>query len=130
MSLPDEVARILKAKSFPFVAHPSADGFVALSPVWVHVDDDDRVVINTTVDRAKGAYLQVGAPVTLSALDPENPYHYVTVHGRVASRTTEDGLEVIDFLCRKYHDGRPWKAREGEQRVTIRIEPVRAIVYG
>jgi hypothetical protein len=128
--LPDDVARVFRAKAFPMVAHPARLGFVHLSPVWAHVDERERIVINTTVTRAKGKYLQLGAAVSLCAFDPESPYRYVTVHGRVVERTTDDGLEVIDMLCRKYHDGRPWKAREGEQRVTIRIEAERAIVYG
>ncbi|MFN2614308.1 MAG: pyridoxamine 5'-phosphate oxidase family protein [Actinomycetota bacterium] len=127
--LPDEARRILRALSFPLVAHPDGER-VLLSPVWVHVDDDDLILINTTETRAKGKYLQTGAPVTLCALDPANPYHYVTVHGRVADRSTEDGLTVIGMLCRKYHDGRPWAAREGERRVTIRIEAERALLYG
>ena len=95
-----------------------------VTPVWVDVDDQDRLVVNTAVGRVKDRYLQVGDSVALSVLHPENPYQYVQARGAVIERTTDDGDAVIDQLANKYLgvDTYPFR-QEGEQRVTVRIQP-------
>jgi hypothetical protein len=68
--------------------------------------------------------MQEGARVALSILDPDNPYRYIQVRGRVG-HVTEAGADAhIDSLAKKYlgKDKYPY-ARPGEVRVTFEIEP-------
>ena len=125
----DEKARqILGSKSFAHIAFAGPGGRPYVSPVWVDLDDG-RIVINTAEGRVKARLLAPGTPVVLSALDPENPYSYVGIRGRVVERTNEGAEEVIDRLAKKYigADTYPWR-QPGERRVTIVIEPERT--YG
>jgi hypothetical protein len=80
--------------------------------------------VNTAKGRVKARTLKLGAPVALAILDPDNPYRYVQIRGRVAS-ATEDGANAhIDALAKKYlgQDKYPW-SQPGDVRVMYEIEP-------
>ncbi len=121
--LTDEANRILRSKSFAFLALNQGDR-PQVSPVWVDVDDQNRVTINTAEGRVKAGLLKVGTPVALAAADPEDPYKYVQVRGRVVERTHNGADEHIDRLAKKYMgvDSYPFR-QPGEQRVKVAIEP-------
>lgn len=68
--------------------------------------------------------LQLNATVALSAVDPENPYQYAQVRGRVAEHRTVGADADIDYLAQKYLGEEKYPFRQpGEERVTIVIEP-------
>ena len=121
--LTEEAERILRSKSFAFLALNQGDR-PQVSPVWVDVDDDKRVTINTAEGRLKARLLDVGTPVALAAADPEDPYKYVQIRGRVVERTHQGADEHIDSLAKKYMgvDSYPYR-QQGEQRVKVAIEP-------
>ena len=74
------------------------------------------------------------APVLLLPLgdqDPDNPYRYLAVHGRVVE-ITEDGADAhIDSLAKKYLgvDQYPYR-RPGETRVIYKIQSEHASAMG
>ena len=80
--------------------------------------------MNTAAGRVKARNMKEGAAVALSIMDPDNPYRYIQVRGRVR-RATEQGADShIDALAKKYlgKDKYPWR-RPGEMRLTVEIEP-------
>lgn len=127
---PDDARALLKRKVFAHLALVDERGTPHVTPLWVDIDDDDLVIINTAEGRVKARLLQVGAPVALSCLDPDTPYRYVAISGTVLERTHEGALEQIDALCRKYHDGRAWTGSPDEQRVTVKIRADRVSLHG
>jgi hypothetical protein len=69
--------------------------------------------------------------VTLTIQDPDNPYRYLEVRGRVVE-ITEDGADAhIDRLAKKYLgvDQYPYR-QPGEVRVTYKIEPEHTAAMG
>ena len=99
------------------------DGRPQVTPVWV--DYDGRyVLINTAEGRQKDKNLQRDRRVALSILDPDNPYRYLEVRGRVAERTRNGAEQHIDSMAKKYldQDKYPFR-RPGEARVLYKIEP-------
>ncbi len=94
-----------------------------VTPVWVDYDGA-YIIVNTTKNRRKFKDMQANPRVTALAIDPENPYRYLEVRGRVA-RMSEDGAEEsIDKLARKYLGVDPYPFRQpGEQRVICYIQP-------
>lgn len=121
--LDDRAQKILRSKVFAHLAIVEGDR-PHVSPVWVDVDDDGRVLFNTAEGRVKSRNIEVGTPLALSATDPENPYSYVGIRGRVVERTRQGADELIDKLAKKYlgADSYPFRS-PGEVRVTIVIEP-------
>lgn len=107
------------------VASLGPDGEPNVTPVWVELDGDD-IVINTALGRAKARNLASDARVAISLTDPDDPSVVVAVRGTVVGFTTVGADEVIDRLAKKYLDVDAYpNRREGEIRVTVRIQPER-----
>ena len=123
-TIPDTYLDLLQQKkAFADLATVMPDGSPQVTPVWF--DYTNGVVrINTAKGRVKARNMQQGSPVALSIIDPDNPYRYVQVRGKV-SRVTEEGASAhIDSLAKKYlgKDKYPW-SRPGEVRITYEITP-------
>lgn len=125
------VLELLATPAYAHLAVVDDAGVPHVTPVWVDVDEGGAIWFNTAVGRFKDRHLAVGAPLALSAQDPENPYRYVMVRGRVAQRRLETAEADIDTLAEKYMgvDSYPLR-KEGEVRVTVVIEPTSTVNYG
>jgi len=100
------------------------DGSPQLTPVWFDYDGK-RIRVNTAKGRVKARNMQEGARVALMILDPDNPYRYVQIRGRIAA-ATENGADAhIDSLAKKYlgKDTYPYR-QPGEVRIRYEIEPL------
>ena len=123
-TIPDKYLDLLqRKKAFANLATVMANGTPQVTPVWF--DYSDGVVrVNTAKGRVKARTLKEGAPVALAILDPDNPYRYLQIRGRVRKATEEGAAAHIDSLAKKYigKDKYPY-ARPGEVRVICEIEP-------
>jgi len=88
--------------------------------------DGTHVIVNTARGRVKAKNLERNPRVALSIADPENPYRYLGIQGRVAEMTEAGGDAHIDRMAKKYlgKDSYPFRAPD-ERRVTVRITPTR-----
>ena len=93
------------------------------TPVWVDYDGT-HVRFNTARGRIKDRNLERNPQVALSVLDPDNPYRYLQVRGRVVEMTEQGADAHIDALAKKYldQDRYPFR-RPGEVRVMVKIAP-------
>jgi len=114
---------ILDKKGFAHVATVGSDGRPQVTPVWVDFDGT-HVRINTARGRVKDRNLAKNPRIALSVQDPDNPYRYVQIRGRVAEMTEQGADAHIDSLAKKYlgQDRYPYR-KPGEQRVTVKILP-------
>jgi PPOX class probable F420-dependent enzyme len=112
---------IFDKKSFAHLATVGTDGRPQVTPVWCDFDGT-HVRINTARGRVKDRNLAANPRVALSAQDPDNPYRYVQVQGRVTEMTEQGADQHIDALAKKYigQDRYPWR-KPGEVRVLVRI---------
>ena len=116
--------------SFANLATIMPDGTPQVTPVWFDYANG-KIRVNSVKGRVKTRNMREGAPVALSILDPENPYRYIQIRGRV-EHVTEDGASAhIDSLAKKYlgKDKYPF-SRPGEVRVLFEIEPAAVQVMG
>lgn len=83
-------------------------------PLWVDVDDDDRLLIFTQSGSRKARNIARDPRVALSVSDRDDPYRQADVRGRVVERREgEAGLAVADRLSQKYI-GAPFPMRGPE----------------
>jgi PPOX class probable F420-dependent enzyme len=110
-------------KAFAHIATLMPDGSPQVTPVWFDYDRG-TIRVNSAKGRVKVSNMQKGAPVAMSIMDPENPYRYVQIRGKVKSVTEEGADRHIDSLAKKYlgKDKYPF-AKPGEVRVLFEIEP-------
>jgi PPOX class probable F420-dependent enzyme len=115
---------VMQKKAFANLATILRDGSPQVTPVWIDYESG-MIRMNTAKGRVKARTLRPGAAVALSIMDPDNPYRYVQIRGRVAS-ARQDGADAhIDALAKKYlgKDKYPFR-RQGEVRVMYEIEPL------
>ena len=131
VAIPAEYLDLLQqAKSFAHLATIMPDGSPQVTPVWFDYNDG-KVRVNSAKGRVKSRNMQEDAPVALSILDPENPYRYIQIRGRVARVTEEDAVAHLDALSMRYlgKDKYPY-SKPGEIRQIFEIEPESTQVMG
>ena len=130
-TIPNQYLDLLEQKkAYANLATLMPDGSPQVTPVWFDYRDG-KIRVNTAKGRVKARNMQQGSPVALAIMDPDNPYRYIQVRGRVR-RVTENGADAhIDSLAKKYinEDKYPWR-RPGETRVTYEIEPTAVQTMG
>jgi PPOX class probable F420-dependent enzyme len=122
-TIPERYRDLFTKKAFAHVATVGRDGAPQVTPVWVDYDGA-HVLINTARGRVKDKNLQRTPTVALSVQDPDNPYRYLQVRGRVVEVTEKGADAHIDALAKRYmgHD-RYGNRRPGEVRVIFKILP-------
>jgi PPOX class probable F420-dependent enzyme len=122
----DQYADLLNSKkAFAHLATLMPDGTPQVTPVWFDFVDG-AIRVNSARGRVKDRNMKEGTPVALSILDPDNPYRYLQIRGRVRRVTETGAVAHIDELAKKYigQDKYPWSS-PGEVRAIYEIEPVR-----
>ena len=109
--------------AFAQLATVNADGTPQVTPVWVDYDGT-YLLVNTARGRVKTKNLERNPRVALAISDPENPYRYVGIQGRVVEMTEKGGDAHIDRMAKKYlnKDSYPFR-QPGEVRVIVKIAP-------
>ena len=97
--------------------------------MWVDADDE-YVLINTEVHRAKFKAVQRDPRVAVTVWPRDDPYTYSEVRGHVVEFVRgPEARAHIDFLSQKYR-GRDFNpANIRSERVMLRIAPERQRVY-
>ncbi len=116
---------IFDKTTFCHVATVGKDGTPQVTPVWCEFDGT-HIVFNTARGRVKDKNLAKNPRVAVTASDPDNPYRYVQVRGRVAEITEQGADAHIDKLAKKYLGQDRYPGRKpGEVRMIVKILPER-----
>ena len=130
-TIPDKYLDLLtKKKAFAVIATTMPDGTPQVTPVWFDFKNG-QVRVNTAKGRVKARNLKKGAAVALAIVDPDNPYRYVQIRGRVARVTQDGAVAHIDSLAKKYlGQDKYTNSAPGEVRLLCEIEPTSASGMG
>ncbi|MGH8919624.1 MAG: pyridoxamine 5'-phosphate oxidase family protein [Actinomycetes bacterium] len=116
-------------KNFATIAVRLPSGQILSHVMWVDADDD-QLLINTEVHRAKYKAIQQEPEVTVTIWDATNPYRYAEVRGRVSGQVRGDEARThIDTLSQRYL-GHDYAAPIQSERVVLRIDPIRQRANG
>lgn len=114
----------------PLLAHfvtLMPDGSPQVTPVWVDYDGT-YVRINTARNRQKALNVQKKPQVALDIVDNQNPFHWVTIRGRIEEMTEEGANDHINSLSHKYTGADYRGFSPNETRVILKIVPERVRV--
>jgi PPOX class probable F420-dependent enzyme len=109
-------------RAFAFLALVKKDGTPQVTPVWFDYDGT-HIIINTARRRVKDKILSKHPHVALAIQDPDNPYRYIQLRGKVVEETEVGAYDMICRLNEKYHGKYEYPKRPGEVRVTYKILP-------
>ena len=119
----DSTIQLLTGKNFAFVSTLMKDGSPQITPTWIDFDGN-TILINTAEGRTKQKNVSRDSRVAISIVDQNNPYHMVTIRGKVTEQTSKGADEHIDKLAKRYLgvDKYPFRSPT-EKRVIIKVAP-------
>lgn len=127
MDLPEGLISLLQQPSTCYIATTMPDGSPQLTQTWVDTDGE-HILINTVPGFQKARNVERDPRVAVTVSDPDNPWRYYAVRGRVVEVTDEGGAEHIEALAQKYTGGpyqweRQWKllGRREQARLILTI---------
>jgi PPOX class probable F420-dependent enzyme len=113
-------------------------GEMQVTPVWVG-NDGTYLELNSVRGRKKDRNLRSNGKVTLLFMNPKNPYHWMSINGKVVDIIDEDdkargqlATKSIDSLALRYVNQTPYPFRDprGEVRVLYKVEPTQILTFG
>ncbi len=130
VSIPENYMDLFNKPAFGSLTTLMPDGSPQTTPVWVDFENG-RILVNSALGRQKDKNLRRDPRVAIAVIDPENPYRYLEVRGKVAEITQNGAEQHIDKMAKKYlgKDKYPF-AQPGEQRVLYKIEPEKIHTMG
>ena len=130
MTVPEKYLDLFQKKAFASLGTLMPDGRPQVTPVWCDYDGA-HVIVNTAKGRAKDKNMRRDPRVTMAVIDPDNPYRYLEVRGRVVEITEQGADAHIDKMAKKYLNVDKYPGRQpGEVRVLYKIEPERFHAMG
>jgi len=128
--IPQKYLDLFAKKAFGHLATVMPDGSPQVTPVWVDYDGT-HVRFNSARGRVKDKNIRRNPQIAISIQDPDNPYRYIEVRGRVVKITESGADDHINKLSQKYV-GKPVyaKTRPDEVRVLYEMEPQKVTSMG
>ena len=125
MAIPEQYRDLFNKKAFAHLATLMPTGQPQVTPVWCDFDGT-HVIVNSAKGRQKDRNMRRDPRVSLALSDPENPYRYLEVRGRVVEVTEQGADDHIDRMAKKYIGEDKYPGRQpGEVRVMYKIAPER-----
>ncbi len=128
MPLDPAVRAFATSTNFAALTTLFEDGTPQTQVMWVDADDD-HLLINTEVHRAKYRNVQADPRVTVTVIDRENPYRYVEVRGRVVDEVRGQAARDHIDACAQRYWGRDYDNEITSERVVLRIAPDRVLSH-
>ncbi len=128
--IPEQYRDLLEEPVTASLATVLPNGQPQVTPVWCDLEDG-LIRVNTAKGRQKHKDMVDRPQVTVMAIDPQNPYRYLEVRGRVA-RIEEEGADAhIDLLAKQYMGVDRYPNHDpDETRVIAYIEPIKVSDLG
>src|ERR1700741_685784 len=128
--VPEKYLDLFKKPAFAHLATLMREGSPQVTPVWVDYDGK-YVRVNSALGRVKDKNMRRDPRVSLSIQDPENPYRYLEIRGKVVEITQNGAADHINKLSQQYLGQAVYPYRQpGEQRVLYKIEPEKFSAMG
>ena len=127
-TIPENVKDLLENPITVSFATTNPDGQPQVTPVWCSLEGD-QVWINSARGRRKDKNVRAQPKVTVLALDPTNPFHWVEIRGEIVEfDESEAAVNHINKLSGMYTGNSDYyrnnpDGKNTEQRVIYKIQP-------
>ena len=123
--IPEKYSDLFQKKAFGNLGTLNEDGSPQVTPVWCDFDGK-HLIVNSAKGRRKDRNIRRDPRVSLAVSDPDNPYRYLEVRGKVVEVTEKGADDHINQMAKKYLgvDVYPYR-QPGEVRVLYKIQPDR-----
>lgn len=122
-TIPAEREEILTKRAFGHVATLGPGGEPQSNPVWIDWDGE-HLMFSQTTSRQKVQNLKRDARVAVSMVDPDQPYSYLEIRGRVEKLDNDPDYAFINKMAKKYLDADEYPyLQPGEERIVVKVRP-------
>ena len=97
----EKYSDLFHKKAFANLSTLMKDGSPQVTPVWFDYDGS-HIRVNSALGRVKDKNIRRDPRVSMSIQDPDNPYRYLEIRGKVVDITQQGADDHIDSLAQKY----------------------------
>lgn len=121
--IPESLRDLVERPLYAHLATVRPDGTPQVNPTWVRFDGR-YLWLTTTTSRRKNRNWQVQPAVALSIVDPDRPYRYLEIRGRVERVVPDpEGAEFVRLAVR-YDMEEPGPPPDAADRIAVAIRPL------
>ena len=121
-TIPEALRDLFDEAALAHVSYLNRMGQIVTYPMWVDFDGE-HLVVSSPVGSRKGRALRERPQVAVSIVSTKNPWHWLSVSGRVVDIEPDDNLEFIDRMSHKY-TGSDYQRRTPREISKIAIDRV------
>src|ERR1700690_4383901 len=121
-SVPEAMRDLFDEPALAHVSYLNDAGQIVTFPMWVNFDGT-RLTVSSPVGSRKGQAFRRRAQVAVSIVSTKNPWHWLSVSGRVVDIEPDEDLAWIDRMSLKYL-GQLYGRRSPREVFTIEIDRV------
>ena len=89
------------------------DGRPGLTPMWFD-HENDKILVNTASHRPKCGWIRKNPQITILVVNPDNPYHWVSIKCTVENELHEDGPDGARVTAQLNRIWRKYTGDEGD----------------
>lgn len=119
-TIPDDLRDLLENPNYGALGTVRPDGSVQVNPMWFELEGD-RIRFTHTTKRQKFRNLQANPSMSLMVFDPENPYRYVEVRGRLVDVVPDPTGAFYVQLGRRYGNAGQQPPPDSADRVILEM---------
>lgn len=128
--IPEKFRDLFTKKAFASLTTLMPDGSPQTTPVWCDTDGE-HVIFNSAKGRQKDRNVRRDPRVAMAIIDPDNPYRYLEIRGKVVEISEQGANAHIDKMAKKYLDKDKYPfGQPGEVRVVYKIRPEHTTTMG
>jgi PPOX class probable F420-dependent enzyme len=120
--IPDDLRDLFEEPAVAHVSYLNRKGQIVTFPMWVDLDGD-HILVSSPVGSRKGKSFRERDNVSVSVVSAKNPWHWVSISGRVIDIQPDHNLAFIDRMAQKYV-GSSYERRTPREIFTISIDRV------
>jgi PPOX class probable F420-dependent enzyme len=116
-TIPRELEDLVTSNVIGHVSWSREDGSIATHLMWIDWDGQ-HVLTSSPLGSIKGRHARSNGHVSVSVVDPANPWRYLVIRGKVTHIVPDENLAFIDRMSGRYV-GRPYMRRGFEREVFV-----------
>jgi hypothetical protein len=121
-TIPQEVRDLFDEPALGHVSYLNRKAQIVTFPMWVDFDGE-HIQVSSPMGSRKGKSLRERPDVSVSIVSVKNPWHWLSVSGRVVEIQPDEHLAFIDRMSQKYA-GKTYERRTPREIFTVAIDRV------
>ena len=116
--IPADLVPLLDAPNYAYLGTIRPDDTVQVNPMWFLYDGETLRFTHTT-KRAKYRNLMHNPSMSLAIIDPENPFHYLEVRGKLVETIPDPEGDFYVVLGKRYGNAEQQPPKDSPDRVIL-----------